>query len=421
MSTRNDSARDLGAGAGSTRTAVDGPGDGVSGSGGTTVKEPERCAELKGTATTADTTATTDSATIISSSSSSSSSKSEGEGEGAGAGGHGHRRAAGDASGAAGVFRWAFDTAAWEPTQEEWTRAAQCVQPEEKERIGKFMFKEDAKLAIVGRLLLRKAASAMLAVPSSTLELGRSKRNKPYVAKPVSSSSPAAAAASSKDVHVNVTHHGNFVLLASDPRYLCGVDVMQVDDLPGYVPSVDDFLKDFTRQFASGEWETIMAQSTGPRRLEQFYRLWALKESFIKATGIGLLGDLRLLDFRQDATEFNEAHSPAVVERGTRVSVAGRDAAHWRFHISYVDRSHVAAVAVGPAEDAVCAEAAGEDVITVAERVHDVLSDADERLRAVPFVHLSFGELISSLTPVPAHKVGSLALTLLLSHSCATP
>ena len=46
-------------------------------------------------------------------------------------------------------IRWAFRCGVWRPTEEQWTLAAQCIQPEEKTRIGKFVFKKDAKSAMV--------------------------------------------------------------------------------------------------------------------------------------------------------------------------------------------------------------------------------------------------------------------------------
>lgn len=48
--------------------------------------------------------------------------------------------------------RWAFRCGSWVPTRSEWTLAARCVQLEEKERIGQFVFAKDAKSAMVGDL-----------------------------------------------------------------------------------------------------------------------------------------------------------------------------------------------------------------------------------------------------------------------------
>lgn len=52
-------------------------------------------------------------------------------------------------------LRWAFNFTNWKPIQAEWMFAAQCIQPEEKERISHFMFQKDAKAAMVGEHFFR--------------------------------------------------------------------------------------------------------------------------------------------------------------------------------------------------------------------------------------------------------------------------
>lgn len=47
--------------------------------------------------------------------------------------------------------RWAVRVSGWTPTREQWLRAAASVAPEERERIGRFMFATDAKLAMAGK------------------------------------------------------------------------------------------------------------------------------------------------------------------------------------------------------------------------------------------------------------------------------
>ena len=45
--------------------------------------------------------------------------------------------------------RWICNSTVWQPSVEEWGIAAQCIQKEEKDRIGKFVFKRDAKSSMV--------------------------------------------------------------------------------------------------------------------------------------------------------------------------------------------------------------------------------------------------------------------------------
>ena len=46
-------------------------------------------------------------------------------------------------------LRWAFGFGTWRPTREQWVTAIKSIQPEEKERIARFVFKKDAKSSLV--------------------------------------------------------------------------------------------------------------------------------------------------------------------------------------------------------------------------------------------------------------------------------
>lgn len=80
--------------------------------------------------------------------------------------------------------RWAVNVARWIPTQSEWLAAAATVQPEEKERIGRFVFATDAKLAMAGRLLIRRACRDVLGCSNTDLVLARTKERKPFLDRP---------------------------------------------------------------------------------------------------------------------------------------------------------------------------------------------------------------------------------------------
>lgn len=56
-----------------------------------------------------------------------------------------------------GIIRWAVNTSSWNPSRTEWVTAMRLVgSDEERSRINRFVFKKDAKHALVGRLLIRK-------------------------------------------------------------------------------------------------------------------------------------------------------------------------------------------------------------------------------------------------------------------------
>lgn len=62
-----------------------------------------------------------------------------------------------------GLVRWAINTSNWSPTRSEWTTGMRLVDSEEERiKINRYVFKKDAKQALVGRLLIRKVCHAYL-------------------------------------------------------------------------------------------------------------------------------------------------------------------------------------------------------------------------------------------------------------------
>ncbi|XP_025913618.1 L-aminoadipate-semialdehyde dehydrogenase-phosphopantetheinyl transferase isoform X1 [Apteryx rowi] len=118
-----------------------------------------------------------------------------------------------------GSVRWAFPCAAWRPRREEWLLAARLVQPEEKDRIGQFVFARDAKAALAGRLLIRKLIAEKLHIPWNEICLQRTSKGKPFLASNMSSTC--------SNYNFNVSHQGDYAVLAAEPELQVGIDIMK--------------------------------------------------------------------------------------------------------------------------------------------------------------------------------------------------
>ncbi|CAN9511569.1 unnamed protein product [Ophioblennius macclurei] len=272
--------------------------------------------------------------------------------------------------------RWAFRCASWSPAASDWLLAARCVQREEKERIGQFVFKKDAKSAMAGRLLLRKFICEKMGIPWSDIRLERSPRGKPFLAAPLKVSSDSSQAWS-----FNVSHQGDYAVLAADQGVQVGVDVMKTT-MPGS-SSVPEFFRIMTRQFTAYEWRTIQSAGSELLQLAAFYRHWALKESFIKAIGTGL-------GFNLQRAEFHLAPEPLVacggggggVVCGTKMHLDEEPEDDWTFEESLLDEDHHVAVALGPADASGCT------------------APPPSRPPPAAFALLSFGDLVASASPL---------------------
>ncbi|XP_052795486.1 L-aminoadipate-semialdehyde dehydrogenase-phosphopantetheinyl transferase-like [Mya arenaria] len=227
--------------------------------------------------------------------------------------------------------RWVFDSGSWKPMQSEWIRAAQCVQPEEKQRIGKFVFKRDAKASMVGRLMLRKMIHRVTKISYKDIHLSRTDKGKPFLTNTL----PEGV----QGLSFNVSHHGNLVVLAGDTLGNVGVDVMKLS-APVGARSISEFFNTMQRQFTEEEWRCIRQGQDDEAQLAIFYRLWCLKESYVKALGVGIGFEVKRLNF--------DLHDPLTEEgkmvTSTTLHVDGEGTRGWGFQETLLE-GHCIAVA----------------------------------------------------------------------------
>ncbi|KAB1271979.1 L-aminoadipate-semialdehyde dehydrogenase-phosphopantetheinyl transferase [Camelus dromedarius] len=138
--------------------------------------------------------------------------------------------------------RWAFSCGTWLPSRAEWLLAVRSIQPEEKERIGQFVFARDAKAALVlqvfswklairndfcaGRLMIRKLVAEKLNIPWNNIRLQRTAKGKPVLAKDSLNPYP--------NFNFNISHQGDYAVLAAEPELQVGIDIMKTS-FPGNV------------------------------------------------------------------------------------------------------------------------------------------------------------------------------------------
>lgn len=222
--------------------------------------------------------------------------------------------------------RWAFNFRTWSPSAEDWILCNQCVQPEEAQRISKFVFKKDAKSSMIGRLMIRKVVSEYFNIPYKDVMLARSEKGKPYI----------AGRTDVDHFSFNVSHQGDYAVLAAQAHSRLGVDVMKLETRS----DVASFFQTMKRQFTQEEWQFIRSPSTDKEQLKVFFRLWCLKESYVKALGIGIGFEVGRLNFNLPTVKIDNG-----VTTDTTLKIDGRAMPDWHFEEHFLD-NHSIAVAV---------------------------------------------------------------------------
>ena len=263
---------------------------------------------------------------------------------------------------ATGRARWVLDLASWRPILgecgEEWAMLLGLVpQRSERDKVVAYARWIDRARALASRLLAAKCCAVALGIDHDDVEIQRTKGGKPYVAKrsrllmkkppPTTTlttkssddtSSPSRSEDSSPkkkkkkaqprpNFNFNLSHDGRYVVLASEPRCVVGVDVAAPESLrraanlqhqkqlkgsnqkansyqdllaldqasrtsskddDWWLRVADTTLTDRERRWVDDDLLEKKAPWANQSRAERFRIVWSCKEALTKARGDGI-------------------------------------------------------------------------------------------------------------------------------------
>jgi len=209
----------------------------------------------------------------------------------------------------------------------------------------KMKFWEDKKRALISRLLVRQASASALGLSSfGDIRVKRTKGKKPFLA------SPLPDLAEGPNWNVNVSHEGSWVVCASEPLAVVGIDVADSSRRLNIKGEPMEFRTTFSSNLTSVEWSEVDAAGADlDRQYEAFSRFWSAKEAFVKARGDGLAFELGGAEFHWKPID----GFPEGTAYEGKVLIHGREAPQWRFvqHRMQGERHHWTTVGRGPLAD----------------------------------------------------------------------
>jgi 4'-phosphopantetheinyl transferase len=155
-------------------------------------------------------------------------------------------------------------------TAERIARMSALLNPDERQRAGRFHFEKDRVAFVLARGTLRSVLGRYLGQPPARLRFSYNEWGKPQLL--VREAEPS--------VDFNLSHSGEFALIAVTRGREVGVDVEHIrEDF-----ATDDVARRF---FSDREYRELSCVDAG-RRPRAFFDCWTRKEAFIKAVGQGL-------------------------------------------------------------------------------------------------------------------------------------
>ncbi len=129
-----------------------------------------------------------------------------------------------------------------------------------------FKFRQAKDSYVISQGALRTLLSGYLGIAPNLVKIGRRRKGKPY-----SIDDPG--------LYFNMSNSGKFVVIAFSRDSEVGIDIEKIRPLH----DLDDMI---SRNFTSREIRFITARTE--ERISRFFRLWTVKESYLKAIGEGM-------------------------------------------------------------------------------------------------------------------------------------
>eukprot|EP00931_Biecheleriopsis_adriatica_P058118 TRINITY_DN34532_c0_g1_i2.p1 TRINITY_DN34532_c0_g1~~TRINITY_DN34532_c0_g1_i2.p1 ORF type:complete len:427 (+),score=89.17 TRINITY_DN34532_c0_g1_i2:106-1281(+) len=210
----------------------------------------------------------------------------------------------------------------------------------------RFKFFEDRKRALVSRLLVRQASASSLNMTNfKAITIKRTKGKKPFLAEPL----PPVGEA--PNWNVNCSHEGSWVVCASEPHVIAGIDVAELRRTKKNGEPID-FYDVFKENLTQKEWDYVKEHGSDPdTEYEAFSRFWSAKEAFVKARGDGIAYPLGQAEFSwRPLSGFPDR---SAFESG--IHIEGSHSPRWRFvqHRMPGERPHWTTVGRGPLTDVI--------------------------------------------------------------------
>lgn len=255
-----------------------------------------------------------------------------------------------------GVFIWYTDINKLDNMNSTSTKfLLDLLSQKEKEKVMKFHFDDDKKRSLLSVYLQKALVRYFLQLDDNNFVIERTTENKPY----------ARCEKELGSWNYNVSHHGNYVCIVSHPSLIVGADLMDLNTRHS-CSTAKEFFEMFSDQLLPSEIKRVLTFPTEEEQFTMFFVLWSLKESFVKAIGLGLGYNLHDIEFnvtfekkdynlrmQQVDTDLFDHNMPNWLCGSAKAKIKGVIRNDWNFDFCSLDSNHVMSIARGPLQDVI--------------------------------------------------------------------
>ena len=162
----------------------------------------------------------------------------------------------------------------------------QYVSNDRKVEILKLQNLDDKKRSLISELLMKREAVLTAGIPFDEIQISHNPYGKPYLA-------------NIRKFKFNISHSGSYVVIATGKNPV-GIDIEYVKQLDMSVAK---------RFYTDEEYSFLQRIPEEETRVQAFYKLWTLKESYVKAIGKGLRIALNSFEFDENF-HLTKLHKP---------------------------------------------------------------------------------------------------------------
>ncbi len=195
------------------------------------------------------------------------------------------------------------------------------LSPARRNKTDNYHFAEDKRLSVGAGALLDKGLS-YYGLKEADVQLSYNGNGKPFLP-------------DFPEIHFNLSHSGTIVFaIFTDTEAGCDIEKIKPADL-----------RVARRFFCDGEYRYVAGQKSETGQQEAFFRLWTLKESFVKAAGAGLLIPLNSFEIKimpGDCSNYILENNTINNNPGIKI-LQNTDSAKYYFR-SYMENGYCAAV-----------------------------------------------------------------------------